>query len=242
MITINKKIELNPIIFKSRKPLTIIFCIPGRTFSNKFLVSWTNLLMHCQKKGYNIYLSNKYSPNIYHSRSSCLGADLLNGKNQKPFNGDEYDYLMWIDSDVVFTPNDFEKLLSHDKQIVAGQYLMDGGKYFATVKDWDESFFKQNGHFKFLTKEDVKNERTRHRLLKVSYTGFGFMLIKKGVFEQFNYPFFYPKWTTFSSNIQDFSTEDVQFCRDANEKNIPVYVDLDCFVGHEKNYVYYPTI
>ena len=36
----------------------------------------------------------------------CLGADVLRGKDQKPFDGKlDYDFIMWIDSDQVFSVN-----------------------------------------------------------------------------------------------------------------------------------------
>ena len=57
---------------------------------------------------------------------------------------------MWIDSDMVFSVNDFIKLLNHKKDIVSGMYLMDGGKQFTTVIDWNEEYYKKNGKFHFL--------------------------------------------------------------------------------------------
>ncbi|MBN2189228.1 MAG: hypothetical protein JW699_07225 [Chitinispirillaceae bacterium] len=36
------------------------------------------------------------------------------------------------------------RLLSHNADIVSGIYLMEGGKSLATVREWDEEFFKEN--------------------------------------------------------------------------------------------------
>ncbi|MBD3393020.1 MAG: hypothetical protein GF418_13005 [Chitinivibrionales bacterium] len=89
-------------------------------------------------------------------RNMYLGGDVMRGPAQKPFGGKlEYDYVMWIDADVLFTPEQFERLLKHDRDIVSGVYLMEGGKACATVKDWDEAFFEKHGHFRFLMPEDV---------------------------------------------------------------------------------------
>ena len=33
-----------------------------------------------------------------------------NGPDQLLFDGQEYDYILWLDDDIVFTPEDFEKL------------------------------------------------------------------------------------------------------------------------------------
>ena len=45
--------------------------------------------------------------------------------------------------------DDFIKLLNHKKDIVSGMYLMDGGKQFTTVIDWNEEYYKKNGKFHF---------------------------------------------------------------------------------------------
>ena len=46
------------------------------------------------------------------ARCKCAGADVRRGKKQKPFDGLPYDYMMWIDSDIIFNNESFEKLLS----------------------------------------------------------------------------------------------------------------------------------
>lgn len=161
----------------------------------------------------------------------CLGADILQGKNQKPFNNKiDYDFLMWIDSDIMFTPKHFKKLLSHKKDIVSGIYLMSDGEHFATCKKWDEEYFKKHGHFKFMTQKEIRGKNV---LMEVSYTGMGFMLIKKGVFESMEYPWFSPIVKKIG-NIVDFTMEDVAFCLKAKENGFKIFVDQTVIVGHEK--------
>jgi GT2 family glycosyltransferase len=164
----------------------------------------------------------------------CLGADVSRGKSQKPFDGKlDYDYLMWIDSDCLFTPQHFIRLLSHEKDIVSGIYLMDGGTAFASVLDWDEEYFKKNQCFQFLTPNDVQG---KDDLIEVSYTGMGFMLIKKGVFESMEYPWFRPIEKRIGDMV-DFTMEDVGFCLTAKEKGYKVWIDPQVRVGHEKKVI-----
>jgi GT2 family glycosyltransferase len=187
------------------------------------------------QNGIKFAIFRKESCNIYYIRNMCLGADVSRGKNQKPFDGKiDYDYLMWIDSDIVFTPKHFQILLNHDKDIVSGIYMMDRGNQFATVKEWDEEFFKKNGYFQFLTPEDIKNKK---ELIEVSYTGFGFILIKKGVFESMTYPWFRPIDKKIG-NMVDFTMEDVAFCIRAKEKGFKIWIDPQVRVGHEKKVVF----
>ena len=117
----------------------VIFCLPGRTFSDNFLKSWTNLITELPKHNIKWAMSQKYHVNRYFVCNSCLGGSSTGGKDQKPFQGKvDYDYLMWIDSDQVFQPQQFFNLLNKAKEtntsILSGLYLMQGGESFATVK------------------------------------------------------------------------------------------------------------
>lgn len=212
-------------------PLTVVFCLPGASYSGRFLQSWTNLVSWCLAHGIRPLLSQRSSCNIYYVRNMCLGADVQRGAGQKPFNGElRYDYLMWIDSDIIFTPEQFARLLSHRLDIVSGLYLMSDGRRYATVREWDEQYFAENGTFEFLTTEQAAGASD---LLQVAYTGMGFMLVKYGVFEAMEYPWFRPLERRIGDAV-DFAMEDVAFCLRAREQGIAVHVDPSVRVGHEK--------
>ena len=216
------------------EPKNLIFCIPGRQFSGNFLQCWTELSTYCTMRGHKWALSQRYSSNVYYVRNMCLGGNVLEGPDQKPFGGKvDYDYMVWIDSDVLFNSRQFERLLSHDLPIVSGLYMMQDGKNFAAVENWNEADFSKEGTFKFLTPDDVKERKDP---FKVSYSGFGFTIIKKGVFEQLQYPWFRPHWKTIG-NAQDFTSEDVGFCLSAQEKGIDIKIDPLVILGHEKTVI-----
>jgi len=88
----------------TQKPhVNVVFCIPGREFTANFLQSWTKLVNALTANRISYILSNTYSPVVYYARSACLKAHVLKGRNQKPFQDEiTYDFLMWIDSDIVF--------------------------------------------------------------------------------------------------------------------------------------------
>jgi hypothetical protein len=116
---------------------TVIFCIPGQTFSINFLRKWSRLLQWCEQNAVNYGCSFEYDPIIYNARNRCLKGEVEKGKKQMPFDGKiDYDYTMWIDSDILFEPEDFQRLLSNQKDIVSGLYLMENGKEFATANPW----------------------------------------------------------------------------------------------------------
>ena len=48
------------------------------------------------------------------------------------------------------------------------------------------------------------------------------------------YPWFRPIWEHFGSDITEFSSEDVGFCKTAKDLGYNIYVNPDIIVGHEK--------
>ena len=215
--------------------MKIVFCLPGRSYSGKFLSCWTNLMGYCFQKKFDINVIQRYSCNIYYVRNMCLGSDVRRGENQKPFGGAiDYDYMMWIDSDVLFTPEQFERLLSHDKEIVSGLYKMEDDTHYACVEHWNENHYIEKGHFEFLKPADI--EYRKNQLIDVNYVGFGFILIKKGVFETLKYPFFRPNSYKIGDMVE-FAMEDVSWCHDVRATGHKIWVDPKVIVGHEKTRV-----
>jgi hypothetical protein len=239
----NTNIQTNPL----GRPISIVFCLPGTPFSNKFLLGWTHIVQYCTTHQIQLMLSNRLGSNVYYVRNKCLGGNVQSGIKQKPFGGKlKYDYMMWIDSDQVFSVQDFEKLLAAKKDIVSGLYLMDGGDRYATVPKWDKEFYKKNGYFEFLNPSSVKKwiKENPNKLMEVEYTGFGWILIKKGVFESLEYPWFRPVWEDFGLTkdgfpIKEFSSEDVGWCQNILKNGFKIYIDPTVQVGHEKmvNYI-----
>ncbi len=213
----------------------IIFCLPGREFSGRFLQCWTELVYACLQNGIQPIMSQHYSPLLYYVRNMCLGGDSVAGIDQKPFQGKfDYDYIMWIDSDIVFTPEQFFRLIDADKDIVSGLYKMQNNIHYATVEKWEDEFYLKNGSYEFLTADMVAKKKG---LFPVAYTGFGWILMKKGVFESLEYPWFQPIWKEYEIGdkvIRDFTMEDVAFCHLIKEKGYDVYIEPTVRVGHEK--------
>ena len=213
----------------------IIFCLPGREYSGAFLKSWSQLLGACVNQGINNIIYQHYSPIIYYARNICLGGELKNGIHQKPFQGEvDYDYIMWIDSDIVFNPSHFFKLLSADKDIVSGVYKMHNNFLYTVSENWDEDYFQKYSTYEFMTKKTLSDKKG---LFKAAFVGFGWTLFKKGVFESLEFPWFKPIWKEWNHNgvtIKDIMSEDISICYELNQKGYDIWVDPEVIVGHEK--------
>ena len=170
------------------------------------------------------------------ARCKCLGANVLRGPDQLPWDGKlEYDYQLWIDSDIVFNLENFYRILWMQKDIASGWYCTEDGKTTSCAHWLEEDDFSKNGGV--MNHEMLDSIGKRRKPFTVDYTGFGWTLIKKGVFEhpEMKYPWFAPQMQVFESGeVQDMCGEDVSFCLDALKAGFEIWVDPKCRVGHEK--------
>ena len=212
----------------------IVFCLPGKDYSREFLLSWSDLIMQAGAKGHNIMISQQYSSVVHFARAKCMGGDTLKGPDQKPFQGAvDYDVMMWIDSDMVFKPEDFFKLLESPHDVTAGLYMTENMTEFPVVKDWNEDYFLKKGSFKFLRPDDIIGAP---QYVPVAYAGMGWMMIRKGVVEDLKYPWF---WSPVQQigDLVDMNSEDVALCRSLNAAGHQVHIDTTIRVGHQKSLI-----
>ena len=252
------------------KGKTIVFCLPGRGVSYQFLKSFVTLSFDLVQAGAAIQISQDYSSMVNFARCKCLGANVLRGPNQLPWDGKlKYDYQLWIDSDIVFNTEKFYQLIlmsipenavtkeevfekdaegkeqlkgyklivdpEKERQLCAGWYCTEDGKTTSVAHWLDESDFRGNGGV--MNHETIESISKRKKSFTVDYSGFGWLLIKNGVFEhkEMPYPWFAPKMQVFESGeVQDMCGEDVSFCLDAKEAGFEIWCDPRIRVGHEK--------
>ena len=280
--------ELAKQLIKGKK---IVFCLPGRGVSYTYLKNFVQLCFDIVQNGGGIQISQDYSSMVNFARCKCLGANVLRGPNQLPWDGKlEYDWQLWIDSDIVFSTEKFWQLIlnstpkeaityqdviqplknekgepildengkerttvvgqqlvvdeSQQRPIVSGWYCTEDGRTTSVAHWLEEDDFANNGGV--MNHETLDTIQKRTKPFTVDYAGFGWLLIQKGVFEDFDengkkkieYPWFAPKMQVFESgNVQDMCGEDVSFCLDAKEAGFEIWCDPRIRVGHEKTRV-----
>ena len=95
---------------------SIVFCLPGRGVSYTYLKSFVQLCFDLVQNGASIQISQDYSSMVNFARCKCLGANVLRGPNQLPWDGKlNYDWQLWIDSDIVFNSEKFWQLVLMEK-------------------------------------------------------------------------------------------------------------------------------
>ena len=238
----------------SNRRTTVVFCIPGRSFSGSFLQSWTHTLHDLLLSGQvNVLLSNEYSSLVHFARAKCLGLSVDRGPVQKPWNGAvAYDVMVWIDSDMVFRSRDVIELIKATElyPVVSGIYMMEDRQHFCAVENWDTDYYLRNGcSFPFLTAERIREgtQANGTPFMPCAHVGLGFCAFRYGIFEdpRLEYPYFHrpvQKILTGRPDVpvyQDLSGEDAALFRNLTDAGIieHVMVKTDLRVGHEKSVV-----
>jgi len=233
------------------KGKAIVFCLPGRGVSYVFLKNFVQLCFDLVQNGMSIQISQDYSSMVNFARCKCLGANVLRGPDQIPWDGKlQYDYQLWIDSDIIFNTEKFWQLCdlsfpaeavedeTKKREITAGWYCTEDGRTTSVAHWLEEDDFRNNGGV--MNHEMVDGIVKRKKPFTVDYTGFGWVMIQNGVFEnkEMKYPWFAPKMQVFESGaVQDMCGEDVSFCLDAIAAGFEIWCDPRIRVGHEKTRV-----
>jgi hypothetical protein len=120
------------------------------------------------------------------------------------------DYMLWLDSDIVFPATTAVRLLAHNEPVVAANYVRRQfpckGVAYETIGDWENPL-------PFEVYDD---------LVEVEGIGMGCMLIKTSIFKEMSKPWFEFQWTP-SSN--DFLGEDMYLCQKIAAAGYSIKVD-----------------
>lgn len=142
---------------------------------------------------------------------------------------DNFDYIMFIDSDMVFEPDIIDRLMAHDKDIVSAMA-------FKRKAPFQPCFYSK-------CRYDIENhdfeiqspvEWTENELLEIEGVGMACCLIKTKVLKETPKPWFFP--------FEEFG-EDLSFCIRARSQGFKIFLDTSIQVGHlgtfEVNYKHF---
>lgn len=170
--------------------------------------------------------------NIANTRNTLVNENKSDLKHQKLDSA--FTHYLFIDADVVPTVDVVQKLLEYDLDIVSAAYKSreQGYSYVGGV-------FKKTEDGEFRDALKLKSDSTG--LMEVDWVGGGCLLIKKQVFENTPYPWFYypvKEIVDKKGNIhRKIIFEDVGFCMNVKEAGYKIYMDCDSEVRHlARNY------
>jgi uncharacterized protein YacL (UPF0231 family) len=122
------------------------------------------------------------------------------------------EYMLWLDSDMVFPSTTAMRLMSHNEDVVAANYvrrqLPAKGVAYEKIGDWQNPlpFVAQN------------------HLVPVEGIGMGCMLVKTKILNEIPKPWFEFHWTEESN---DFLGEDMDFCQKMKKAGYTIKVDTN---------------
>jgi hypothetical protein len=220
----------------NEKQKVIVFCVPGRQFNSRFLLNWSELLLKCLVNNYRPILCQENDRDIFIQRNKCLGGNILkDNSDQKPFQGElEYDYLVWIDPNVIFTYDDLTKLLNSKYDVTSGVYILNNlNNITNVVHKFDYDFYKKNGTFNFLVQDNIINlEKINNRYFEAEIVDLGWVCMKKGIAEKIQYPWFEPH------NNKDESvnlfTDSYSYCKKLKNEGIKIMVDSNIKMNYSE--------
>jgi hypothetical protein len=185
-------------------------------------------LRELERRGYRVWRVRGYS--AIDAARCQMATDAL---------AQNFDELFWIDSDIVFDPNDVDRLRRHDLPFVCGLYAKKGSRQFAA------SFLP--GTEQLLLGKDG-------RLAEIQGCGFGFTLTRRVVYETMQrdlqlpvcnekfgkklVPYFWPTIAADGPGTHWYLSEDLAFCARARHVGFPVVADLGVRLWHVGSYKY----
>jgi len=209
----------------------VLIASPGSSFHPAYIQSLTHTINKLHEKNLSVKWLNGQSSIVHHAREVTISPDSgnLDPSLTAPCEGlYDYKYLFWIDSDISWKWADFQALLNSPEDITCGAYLLADGQ---TTSVYDPDWLGGIPIWKILSLSDR---------IPVMSCGFGFLCVKKGVFEKIPRPWFAPVYAKVRVNkngedIIDALGEDISWCYKVKEANMTIWFDPTALVTHHKN-------
>lgn len=139
------------------------------------------------------------------------------------------EYMLWLDSDMVFPASTALRLLAHKEPVVAANYIRRQPPYkgvaYQTIGDW----------------QNPLPYETYDELIEVEGVGMGCMLVKTEILNKIERPWFEFGWT---SQTDDWLGEDMIFCQKMAAAGYTVKIDtqLSMETRHLGTYAFGPDL
>ena len=185
------------------KPTSVSILVPTRdTVYSHFSYSLGNLIKTTTMMGIEVHLFFDASTILINQRENLINR-AIEVKSE---------WALWLDSDMMFPPTTLLRLLAHNQDIVACNYMKRSYPFksvaFMDTNDW-ESWVP-------LQSED--------ELLTVEAIGMGCVLMRTSVFEKLNRPYFE---YTYQPKTKDWGGEDFTLFKKLNKVGHQVKVDMN---------------
>lgn len=217
----------------ARPHYDVVIATPGKEMHQGYVASLIKTTEWLNEQGLTYKWINKSGSLIHTTRElTALNSYEPDWETREIGRGEfTYEKIFWIDSDISWNIDNFQKLWTSNLDVVGGMYQTAPDGRVAVAK------FDLDGMPTVVREQDfILEER---RIIEVYGLGFGFIAMKSGVFEKCDRPWFLAeriKWphVDFELNIG----EDYSWCVNARRNGFRVYLDLEVKVKHHKEIIY----
>lgn len=188
-----------------KQPKIVIGVPSGDMVHADFAMCLCNLLAHSSKNGaFILGILNEKTSLIPKGRHTIVEKALKHN----------VDYLLFLDSDMVFPSDLLIELIKTDKDIIGCNYATRRPPFKLTCRNEDFTFFDK-----------------REGVHEVGFIGTGALLIKTEVFNGMEHPYFNLEW---EGGDRGFDGEDYNFCKrmKADGHKIYCHAGLSEKIGH----------
>jgi hypothetical protein len=210
----------------------VLIATPGENMVSAYVQALVDTTRVLNEKGISYQLLTKSGSFVPSTRELTATDTFSHNWETREIASGKYTYnkIIWIDSDIEWTPEDFLKLYYSDLDIISGLYQTNpNGTVAVNLTDpLGRPTLVNKVHFLLW---DVPVE--------VGGVGFGFVAMKSGVFEKMNRPWF--KIREVQWDNVDFKVnmgEDYSWCEGAKEAGFKIWVDPLVKLKHHKEIIY----
>ena len=195
---------------------SVSILVPTRdTVYSYFSFSLCNLIKTTTQMGIDTHLFFDASTILINQRENLIGQAIAM----------KSEWVLWLDSDMMFPATTLLRLLAHKKDIVACNYMKRSFPFksvaFTDTNDWESWVPLQ----------------TEDKLITVEAIGMGCVLIKTSIFQKLSKPYFE---YTYQPKTKDWGGEDFTLFKKLNKLGYQVKVDtnLSNEIYHIGTYAY----
>lgn len=208
----------------------VLIATPGHSMLQAYVRSLVKTVYFFDSNGISWNFLTEYSSLVADAREKTIGGlGYQDPSDSRPGHGlYTYDRILWIDSDIEWDVEDVIQLMSHDYDVVSGCYMLTNGEVTVYPK------VLRGG----MTKEEIMSKK---KPFEVRGVGFGFLMVKQGIFEKIKRPWF----SQTEVEVKNEETgeieykfplmgEDLSWCEKVHRMGIPIMVDPLVRVNHHK--------
>ena len=157
------------------------------------------------------------------------------------------DYVLMVDNDVTVPRNILRIMLQDAKRVCLGYYAHRSktNEYIGRVNVCRLRDANGKSYFNYPIESEYTPEELRKLLeqgetkLQIHGGGMGCAFIKTDVFREIEYPWY--DWVNYKGQNRGMLSEDLYFCEQCKNLDIPIYTDVRVGCGHLLRHVQWPV-